>query len=291
MWVFGQTIINGLLMGSVYALASVGLTLIFGVMKLVNFAQAEFLMLGMYCTYLMVQISHAEPYAMIVPVAIMMFIIGYVIYRIVIHPAMNKEGDNRFLLLTLGLQSLLQGGVQLIMGADYRAIDSFAKGNSIMVGEFAFAIPRVIAAGIVIVLFLILSIFLNKSEVGRTLRATAESSTISAMLGINPTFNFALAFGLGAAITGIAGLLLTPMYYTYPTIGDMFGTLTFVVVVIGGLGSIKGALIGGLIIGLVEALTSSYIAMDLGSAGYFALFAIVLIFRPQGIFGGGAREV
>lgn len=291
MWVLGQSVINGLLMGGVYALAAVGLTLIFGVMKIVNFAQAEFLMLGMYSTWLLVSAFECEPYAMIVPVGVIMFIIGYLIYRAMVQPIMKKEGVNRFVLLTLGLQSFLQGLVQIIMGADYRSTDSFAKGASVFLGEFSFAVPRLIAMAVVLILFACLSLVLKKSEMGRALRATAENADIAAMLGINPVSHFALAFGLGAATTGIAGLLLTPMYYTYPTIGDMFGTLTFVVVVIGGMGSVKGALLGGLLIGLIEALTASYVAMDLGTAGIFVVFVLVLVFRPQGLFGGGAREV
>jgi len=291
MWVFGQTLINGLLMGSVYALAAVGLTLIFGVMKIVNFAQAEFLMLGMYTTYSLVSVIGGEPYAMIAPVGAIMFIIGYLIFCIIVRPIMNKEGVNRFVLLTLGLQSLLQGLIQIIMGADYRSVNSASKGKSLFIGDFSIPVPRLIAMGIVIILFAAIGTFLKKSEIGRALRATAESSTIAAMLGINPMMHFTFAFGLGAAITGISGLLLTPMYYTYPTIGDMFGTLTFVVVVIGGMGSVKGALIGGLLIGLIEALTASYVAMDLGTAGIFVVFVIVLVFRPQGLFGGGVREV
>lgn len=291
MWVLGQSVINGLLMGGVYALAAVGLTLIFGVMKIVNFAQAEFLMLGMYSTCLLVNALHGEPYAMIVPVGIIMFIIGYIIYLLIVRPIMNKEGVNRFVLLTIGLQSFLQGFVQILFGADYRSVNSFAKGNSFFLGEYSFALPRLIAMGVVLILFAFLSVLLKKSEMGRALRATAENSNVAAMLGVNPAAHFALAFGIGAAVTGIAGLLLTPMYYTYPTIGDMFGTLTFVVVVIGGMGSVKGALIGGLLIGLIEALTSSFIAMDLGTAGIFVIFVLVLVFRPQGLFGGGAREV
>lgn len=291
MWVLGQSIINGLLMGGVYALAAVGLTLIFGVMKIVNFAQAEFLMLGMYNTYLLVNAFGGEPYAMIVPVAGIMFIIGYLVYRIMVHPIMYKEGVNRFVLLTIGLQSALQGLIQILFGADYRSVSSAAKGASIMLGDFSFAIPRLIAMGVVVGFFILLGIFLKKSEVGRAMRATAENSNIASMLGINPVTHFAVAFGLGAALTGIAGLLLTPMYYTYPTIGDMFGTLTFVVVVIGGMGSVKGALIGGLLIGLIEALTASFVAMDLGTAGIFVVFVLVLVLRPQGLFGGGVREV
>ena len=291
MWMFGQSVINGLLMGGVYALAAVGLTLIFGVMKIVNFAQAEFLMLGMYATCLLVDVFHSEPYAMIVPVAAIMFIVGYIIYLLIVRPLVNKEGVNRFVLLTLGLQSFLQGLVQVVFGTDYRTVKSATKGSSLFLGEYSFAVPRLIAMGVVLILFAILAVIIKKSEMGRALRATSENSKIAAMMGINPAAHFALAFGLGAALTGIAGLLLTPMYYTYATIGDLFGTMTFVVVVIGGMGSIKGALIGGLLIGLIEALTSSYIAMDLGTAGIFVVFVIVLLLRPQGLFGGGAREV
>lgn len=291
MWVLGQSVINGLLMGGVYALAAVGLTLIFGVMKIVNFAQAEFLMLGMYAACLLSNALHSEPYAMIVPVGVIMFIIGYLIYQAIVRPVIHKEGVNRFILLTIGLQSTLQGLVQIVFGADYRSVDSVTKGASLFIGEFAFAVPRLIAMAVVLVLFAALGLFLKKSETGRALRATAENSSIASMLGINPNAHFALAFGLGAAMTGMAGLLLTPMYYTYPTIGDMFGTLTFVVVVIGGMGSVKGALLGGLLIGLIEALTASYIAMDLGTAGIFVVFILVLLLRPQGLFGGGVREV
>ncbi len=285
----GQTIINGLMIGGVYALIAVGLTIIFGVMKIVNFAQGEFLMVGMYVTWLLYKAIGGSPYLLIPPVIVIMFIFGLLLYKIVVKPVVGK-GDTAYILLTVGLSIFLQNVVQLIWGANYFSIETTIKTEAIQMGDVSIQLPRLIAFIGAIILVGGLHLFLKKTDIGKAMRATAENSQVASLLGINPSRSFAIAFAIGVVMAGMAGVLLTPMFYVYPRVGQLFGLTAFVVVVLGGLGNITGALFGGLIIGLVEAFTASYVALDLAPVGTFVVFLLVLLLKPEGIFGGGVRK-
>ncbi|WP_094547226.1 branched-chain amino acid ABC transporter permease [Petroclostridium xylanilyticum] len=288
-WLIGQSIINGLLIGGVYALIAVSLTIIFGVMKIVNFAQGEFLMVGMYATWLLYSAIGGSPYLLIIPVAFIMFIFGWLVYKILINPVVGK-GDTAYILLTVGLSFFLQNAAQLIWTADYHTVETTIKGHSIQLGELSILTPRLIAFLVAIVLVAVIHIFLKKTDIGRAMRATAENSQIASMLGINPVVTYAIAFSIGAVLAGLAGVLLTPMFYVFPRVGALFTTTAFVVVVLGGMGNITGALLGGLLIGLVEAFTGSFIALDLAPVGTFVVFLLALLLKPEGLFGGGTRK-
>lgn len=288
-WVFSQSIINGLLIGGVYALIAVGLTIIFGVMKIVNFAQGEFVMLGMYVTWLLFSAIGGSPYLLIVPAGIIMFIIGWLIYKIVINPVVGK-GDTSYILLTVGLSYFLQNAAQLAFSADYHTVESSIKNNAIQVAGLSIQTPRLIAFVVAIVMVIFVHIFLKYTDIGRAMRATSENSEVAATLGVNPVSTYAIAFAIGTLLAGMAGVLLTPMFYVYPRIGTLFNTTAFVVVVLGGLGNVTGALLGGLLIGLVEAFTGSFIALDLAPVGTFVVFLLVLLLKPEGLFGRGVRK-
>jgi branched-chain amino acid transport system permease protein len=285
----GQSVINGLLIGGVYALIAVGLTIIFGVMKIVNFAQGEFLMVGMYATWLLFSAIGGSPYLLIIPVAFIMFIFGWLVYKILVNPVVGK-GDTSYILLTIGLSFFLQNAAQLIWTADYHTVETSLKGQALQLGGLSILVPRLIAFAVAIILVAIVHLFLKKTDIGRAMRATAENSEVSSMLGINPITTYAIAFAIGTVLAGIAGTLLTPMFYVFPRVGALFTTTAFVVVVLGGLGNITGALLGGLLIGLVEAFTGSFIALDLAPVGTFIVFLLVLLLKPEGLFGGGARK-
>jgi branched-chain amino acid transport system permease protein len=287
----GQTIINGLLIGGIYALIAVGQTMIFGVMKIINFAQGEFLMLGLYVTWMFAEaFGTGNPYLLIVPVATILFIFGMAVYRIIIHPVIG-QGTTSYILLTVGLSYFLQNVAQMIWTANPIGINSPIKTDSIKLAALTLALPRVIAFAIAVVFMLMVSAFLSKTDTGRAMRATSENIPVAKMLGINTKKMFMLAFGLGTMFAAIAGCIISPIYYAYPRIGTVFATTIYACVVIGGLGNIKGAFIGGLIIGLIEAFTGSYIALNLAPTFVYAALMIFMIFKPQGLFGGGGRTI
>ena len=291
MLLFGQTIINGLLIGGVYALIAVGLTMIFGVMKIVNFAQGEFLMMGMYLTWVTAEaIGTDNPYLLIFPIAAVMFVIGIAFFRAVIKPVLGK-GMQSYILLTVGLSYFLQNIAQMIWGSFPTGIDSPIKAASIMVGPLAIILPRLIAFGFAVLFMVLVNIFLMKTNTGRALRATSENMTTAKMFGINTNRMFMIAFGLGIMFAAIAGCIISPIYYVYPRIGTVFSTYIFACVVIGGLGNIKGAFIGGILIGLIEALAGSYISLNLAPTCIYIVLILCMQFRPKGLFGKGEVQI
>lgn len=288
-----QVIVNGLLMGGIYALVAIGLTMIFGVMKIVNFAQGEFLMVGMFIALSMSPLmgQSKNPYLLIIPVSILMYVFGVIIFRVVIKPIIGRDRSN-FLVLTLGLSYFLQNVVQLLFGPDYRSmpVNSELKSGVYQFANTVLIKSRVYAFFIALVFVALIFWFLNKTKAGRAMRATAESIEIAKTLGVNTFRTYTIAFGLGALFAGIAGLLITPIYFVYPRVGVLFSTIATCCVVLGGLGNITGALIGGLIIGLLESTVATYVAFDLAPVAIDLLLIVVLVFKPSGLFGGGMRK-
>jgi branched-chain amino acid transport system permease protein len=282
-----QTTLNGLMIGGVYALVAVGLTLIFGVMRIVNFAQGEFVMLGMYLSWMLVTVTKIGAYPGLLIVGAGMFAIGYIAFKFLIVRVLGKN-EEACILLTLGLSIFLQNVILLIFGADYRTVSSSIKDMAFHAGTLSIAVPRFVAFAVALLMVALLSLFLTKTDLGRAMRATAESREVATLLGINPIRCFSIAFAIGIVLAGTAGVLLTPMFYVYPGVGTLFNLTAFVIVVLGGMGSVPGALLGGLIIGIVEALSSTYIALDLAQLFTFIIFLAVLFLRPSGLFGRSA---
>lgn len=286
--IFLQTTLNGLMVGGVYALVAVGLTLIFGVMKIVNFAQGEFVMLGMYVSWMLATFAHIGPYPGLLVVGAIMFAFGYLAYKFLVVHVIGKP-DEAFILLTLGLSIVLQNLILMIFGAEYLTVPSPIKDSALHLFGLTISTPRLIAFVVALVLVIALTILLNRTDIGRAMRATSESREIATLLGINPNRYFSIAFALGVVLAGAAGVLLTPMFYVFPGVGTLFNLTAFVVVVLGGMGSVTGALLGGLLIGVVEALSSTYISLDLSQFFTFLIFLGVLFFKPSGLFGGAAK--
>lgn len=287
-----QVIINGLLTGGVYALIAVGLTMIHGVMKIVNFAQGDFLAIGMYFTYAMYLLmpSDSLPYWLLLPVGAAMYLMGCIIFSTSIKKVIGK-GDSNYILLTIGLSYLIQNMIQLFFGPDFKSIavsDSLRYG-SIHAGPAFLSVPRLIAFAAAAVFVLFVSWFLGRTDIGRAMRATSENRTIAESLGIRTGVIYITAFSLGTVFAGIAGLLLTPMFLPFPKIGAQFSTIAMSAMVLGGLGNIKGALAGGLIIGLVESFSSTYISVNLSQVAINVVLMLVLIFKPYGLFGKKGR--
>jgi branched-chain amino acid transport system permease protein len=282
--IFLQTALNGVMIGGVYALIAVGLTLIFGVMKIVNFAQGEFVMLGMYVSWMLATVAGIGPYPGLLLVAVIMFGVGWLVFKLLLLRIIGQK-DESFILLTLGLSIFLQNVTLLIFGADYLTVTSSIKSSALRVAGVAISAPRLIAFAVALALVVGLTAFLNRTDMGRAIRATAESREVATLLGIDPVRCFAIAFGIGIVLAGAAGVLLTPMFYVYPGVGTLFNLTAFVVVVLGGMGSLPGALLGGLLIGVVEALAGTYVALDLSQLFTFMIFLGVLFLRPSGLLG------
>jgi len=289
-----QVIINGLLIGGVYALIAIGITMIHGVMKIVNFAQGDFLAVGLYLSYAMYKLlpGGSVPYWLLIPVGAAMYLIGCIIYVTCIKKVIGK-GDSNYILLTIGLSYLIQNIIQLIFGPDFKSIpvsDNLRYG-AINIGEVSISIPRLIAFAAAAVFVVFINWFLNRTDIGRAMRATSENKVIAESLGIKTGVIYVTAFALGTAFAGIAGLLLSPMFLPFPKIGAQFSTIAMSAMVLGGLGNIKGAMLGGLIIGLVESASSTYLSVNLSQAAINIVLMLVLTFRPFGLFGVKGRAM
>lgn len=288
LWTICQTLLNGIVLGGIYCLISVGLTVIVGVMKVVNFSQGECLTVGMYITYVLQILTGWDPLILLVPVMIIMFLFGMGVFEMVIRPVVNRD-KTVFTVVTMGLAYVLSTGLMLIFSANPLPVDSAFKTTTLTLGSFSVAMPRAQSFVLMIAFIVALNLFLKKTDMGRAMRATAENKEVSQMLGINTKTISRFAYGLGIMFAGVAGLLLTPTYYLYPTIGNSFKIMAMVCVVIGGLGNIGGAVVGGLLIGVVEAFLGTFVSVDLAPAGSFVLLLLVLIFLPNGLFGKGER--
>ncbi len=286
MAIFLQAATNGLLLGGVYGLVSAGLTLIFGVMRIVNFAHGEFLMLGMFATYWLGRASGLHPYVLLVPVGVLMFGVGLLVQRALIDRVLGRT-DEAQILLTVGLSAFLQGAALFVWGADYRTIPTPLASASVAVGPVYLSVARLVAFGVAVVLAAGLYVLLVRTDLGRAMRAAAENREVALLLGIDTGRIYRLAFGIGTGLVGVAGALMAPVLATFPTVGTLFALTAFVVVVLGGMGDIVGAMIGGMIIGVTEALIATYVALDLAPLATFLIFLLILLVRPQGLLGKG----
>lgn len=279
-----QVFVSGLLSGGIYALASVGLALIFGIAALVNFAHGEYLMLAMYASFWMYSILGLNPYqSAIINLAIMAFI-GFLTYKIIMERVLDSNHSIQ-MLLTLGLSMILQNLALMMWKADYRNTRIAMTTSTLDWGPYHFSTARVIAFIVAITASVLLYYFLQKTYTGAAMRAVSQNGKAAQLMGINLKRTYALAFIIGTTLVGLAGLLITPIYPAYPTVGISFTALCFIVVVIGGLSSIPGAILGGLLIGLVESFAGYFIGPAFQQAAYFLLFILVLIFKPNGLFG------
>lgn len=281
---------TGLMQGGVYALVSIGLTIIFGVLGIINFAHAEFMMLGMYAAlalFLGVSLSPLLAFFLLFPVFL---ILGAVVHRTLIEPILDEQEDAQ-LILTFGILLILQSGALVIFGSSPQTLSIPYSSQA-----FRFAGLAVNQAKAIAFLFALGAsgatfAFLRYTEFGRAIRATANNSVAAQYAGIKVRRVYMAAFGLGIGLTACAGALLVMYYPVSPTVGFDFIVLMFVVVVLGGLGSVKGALVAGLLIGVIEGLSSVWLPLELQPAVAFVLFLIVVLVRPEGLFGTTQRGV
>jgi len=279
-----QLLINGVLLGGIYAMVSIGLTLIWGVMQIVNFAHGEFLMIGMYLTFWLFQLYGIDPYLSLLAVAPALFVLGVITQRLVINPVLNAQETSQ-IFSTVGLSILLQNLALFFWKADYRTLRMPYSLPNIRFQGLIVSFPRLMAFIITLLMVITLFLFLKKTFWGKALRATVENKRSAQLMGINIKRFYYLALGLGIACVGIAGATLMPMYPVFPTTGTYFVLTAFVVVVLGGMGSMAGAFIGGLIIGVVESFSGFLLAPVLKEVTYFLVFIMILVLRPSGLLG------
>lgn len=284
-----QTVIAGLMLGGVYALVAVGLNLIFGVVKIINFAHGELVMMAMYLTWWLWSSWSINPYLSLFIVTPVMFLFGVLLQKVMIGPMQNSSPTMK-IFATLGLSVLLQNLALFMFGGQFRSVSiPWAEQNLDILGitvTYGRLTAFVVALALVFGLFLIM----NRTLIGTVLRSLAEDRETAGLIGIPVKRYYLLAMGLGAALTGVAGTLIIPFQAAYPMVGAHFTLLAFVVVVLGGLGNMAGSLLGGLLLGIVETVVGTYIDPALQQVAVFVVFILVLIVRPQGIFGGAARN-
>lgn len=280
-----QAVVMGLLIGGIYALISVGLSMIWGVMKIINFAHGEFLMVAMYIAFFLTAKAGWDPYLTIFVTVPALFIFGVIIFKLSIKPILKDPSMNQ-IMLTVGLSLILQNLALFFFKADVlTSLTAYTKMN-FYIGSVVIRVSQLIAFGGATATAIFLYWFLQKTDYGKALRATSQNSDAAILVGVNVNNMYMLAFGIGSATLGIAASLMIPFYYTSPTVGLYFGLIAYVIVVLGGLGNFIGALIAGLIIGLTEAVGAVFLPGSFSRVIVFALFIVVLLFRPQGIFGG-----
>ena len=281
---FLQACINGLLTGALYALIGMGLALIFGVMRIVNFAHGAFLMVGMYTSWLLFDKLNVNPYLGFLAAGVFLFFFGYLVYLLLIKPIRDRS-DFMQILMTTGIALILVDGIQLKFGADYHQTNIELVNRTLRFGPFAANAAYLLSFAIAAVFIMGLRSFVVRSRTGQALRAIAQNREVAPLVGINVTRIQGLSFALGIAVAGIAGGLLLPALYLFPTVGDDYTLKAFVIVVLGGMGSIEGAAFGGLLLGVAESLTSLYLGNQWALIVDFILFLLVLSLKPSGIFG------
>ncbi|MCX5917888.1 MAG: branched-chain amino acid ABC transporter permease [Deltaproteobacteria bacterium] len=279
-----QLLVNGILHGGIYALISIGLTMIWGVMQIVNFAHGEFLMLGMYASFWVFTLYGVDPYLALLIIMPGLFLLGVLTQWLVISPILDAPHAAQ-IFATVGLSIVLQNLALFAWKGDYRNIRLETSISNVKVMGLVISFPRLMAFLITLGMVIALFFFLKKTYLGKALRATADNKRSAQLMGINVSRLYYLALGIGTACVGAAGGILMPMYSVFPTVGSYFVLTAFVVVVLGGMGSMAGAFVGGLIIGVVEAFSGFFLAPALKEVVYFLVFVLILVFKPSGLMG------
>ncbi len=279
-----QILTSGLLIGLMFSLVAVGLNLIFGVMDIVNFAHGEFLMISMYIAYWLFTLMNLDPVYSLPICALVLFALGVATHKILIARIMNAPMLAQ-IFATFGLMIFLQSLAFFLWKPDYRTIGKSLLTGRIEVLDVFIGLPQLFSALGALVTAGILFFLINRTEIGRALRATSEDREAAALMGINTDRMYALAWGLGAACVGVAGALLATFYPIFPQVGAVFGLTAFVVVVLGGFGSITGAFIAGIIVGLIQVTGGILFEPAFKNIFVYSLFLVVVFIRPQGLLG------
>jgi len=280
-----QIILGGILIGGVYSLMAIGLNLIFGVMKIINFAHGSLMMLSMYATYWLFALLNIDPYVSLIISIPLLFVIGTIVQKVLLEPILEAPEFNQ-LLLTMGLMLFLENLAMFLWKSDYRTINlPYFQPGAIYIGEIMISTPMVIAFICSIIFMGLLYLFLKKTDTGKAIQAASQDHEGALTVGISVRRIYVMAFGLGSACVGAAGTLSVPIFYISPDVGGTFVLLTFVVVVLGGMGSFGGAFLGGLIVGVAEAMGSIILPGSMKQVVTWIIFVLVLVLRPSGLLG------
>ncbi|GAA5533020.1 branched-chain amino acid ABC transporter permease [Deinococcus aluminii] len=285
-----QTLVQGLLTGGLYALIGTGLSLIFGVMNIINFAHGDFLAIGMFITLALFRTFHLDPYISLLVAAPVGFALGFVIQRLVLSRLGDRLNEGS-ILATLGLGLIISNTLLLTFGAQPQSINVPYATSTFQLGGVQVSIPLLIAGLGTVAAIAGLNLLLYRTELGRAIRATAQNPLGAELQGVKTGHIQAIVFGLGVAFAAIAGVLLMPLLYAFPTVGENYTTKAFIVTVLGGLGNLPGAVVGGLVLGVIESLGAFYISNNYRDAYGLIAFLLVLLLRPEGLFGRTVKRV
>jgi branched-chain amino acid transport system permease protein len=281
------SLLNGLTTGAVYALIALGLTLIYGVLHIINFAHGAMLMIALYGVFFLNAKLGLDPYAALPVMVPAMFALGYVLQRFVVGRASHGKDEN-ILLVTLGLAIILENFALYVWRSDTRTIETGYTFTTLNIAGAMISLPKVVAFFGALAVTAVLLALIARSDLGRAIRAVAKERQGAKLVGIDVEHVLAMSFGIGLACLGAAACFLLPAYYVNPQVGNGFVLIAFTIVVLGGMGSFVGALLGGFIIGAVESLGGLWLGESLGQMGIFVIFIAILLFRPQGLFGAKA---
>ncbi len=287
---FLEAIASGVLLGGLYGLLSSGLSLIFGITRVVNFAHGDFLTLGMYAAVVAVTTFGLSPILSLPVITVVMFGVGVLMYYVLIGPTLAQktirpeDTHTSQIVITFGLGILIENALLMAFGASERTV-SVPWSGLLQLGGVYINKAQLVAFALAVVCFGLLLLFLNRTRTGKAIRATVDDSEMAVMVGISPGRMYSLSFGIGTALAGLAGAILVTYYPATPTTGAAFLAIAFVTVVLGGLGSVLGAAIAGVLVGVLQQLTATYFSIDLQNVGLFVLFIAILLFRPNGLLG------
>ncbi len=282
--IIASAAINGLLLGGIYTLVASGLTLIYGVLHIINFAHGSMLMLAMFGVFYLLTKLGVDPYVSLLIMVPAMYLFGYVLYRGLIGKLSSGKDEN-ILLITLGLSILIENLALMFFKGDTRTISVAYSDTMVEIGPTLVALPKLISFGASLGLCALLGLLIARTDIGKAIRAVAKERVGARLVGINVDRVFAVSYGIGLATLGAAACLLMPIFYVSPTTGHVFVMVAFTVVVLGGMGSFLGAVVGGLIVGLTESFGGLFLGESLGQIGISLIFILILLLRPQGLFG------
>jgi branched-chain amino acid transport system permease protein len=277
-----QSLITGLLMGGIYSLVAMGLTLIFGVLNLINFAHGTLMTVGMYSTLWLFKLYGIDPYLSLFITIPLLFVLGALIYRVILQPVMGAPMYNQ-LLITLGLSLLIMNFLLILFSAEPMTLRTSYSGASLFIGNVIISLPRLAAFATALLMVAILFFLMRYTDIGKAIRAAADDNEGAALSGINVRRMYLFTFGLGTACVGAAGTVIMPFFVVDPHAGETFNLLSYVIVVLGGMGTMLGAFLGGIIVGLTESIGAVFLPGSSKLVGVFFLFILILLFRPEGL--------
>jgi len=279
-----QVLINGILLGGIYVTLALGLNIIYGVLRIINYAQGDFLMIGMYLAYWLFTSFGLLPYISSIPAAVLFFGIGYILFMYIVKPLLKLPYESQILTF-VGIIYVLENLALIVWSADYRSINIPILNYSLVMAGLYIPLGRLLTLTIALIVTFTMFFFFRKTKAGKFIIAASQDPLGAEIIGIDPNMVKAMATGLGIMLAGIGGCLLLPIYYVYPYVGSWLGILGFIIITLGGLGSFTGAIIGSFILGLIESIVGTLLSSEFAFAIALLIYIVILLIRPSGLFG------